>query len=124
MRQLEAVVRIAESFARMQLQPVATEAHVRRALDLFTVSTMDAVKSGVMEAVVSSSSPFRPHTPFVTTVLYTYPWVMANGSPFPFQCSGFETPLMATPAHCQKSGLLRFLTCRDEPVLCRMLHDV
>ncbi|KAK9916805.1 hypothetical protein WJX75_007272 [Coccomyxa subellipsoidea] len=50
-RQLEAVVRIAESFARMQLQPVATEAHVRRALDLFTVSTMDAVKSGVMEAV-------------------------------------------------------------------------
>lgn len=51
-RQLEAVVRIAESFARMQLQPVATEAHVRRALDLFTVSTMDAVKSGVMETVV------------------------------------------------------------------------
>jgi DNA replicative helicase MCM subunit Mcm2 (Cdc46/Mcm family) len=56
-RQLEAVVRIAESFARMQLQPVATEAHVRRALDLFTVSTMDAVKSGVMEAVVRATSP-------------------------------------------------------------------
>ena len=56
-RQLEAVVRIAESFARMQLQPVATEAHVRRALDLFTVSTMDAVKSGVMEAVVRVPYP-------------------------------------------------------------------
>ena len=55
-RQLEAVVRIEESFARMQLQPVATEAHVRRALDLFTVSTMDAVKSGVMEAVVRTVS--------------------------------------------------------------------
>ena len=27
---------------------------MRRALDLFTVSTMDAVKSGVTEAVVSS----------------------------------------------------------------------
>ena len=35
-------------------QPTVTEAHVRRALDLFTVSTMDAVKSGVTEAVVSS----------------------------------------------------------------------
>lgn len=54
-------MRIAESFARMQLQPVATEAHVRRALDLFTVSTMDAVKSGVMEAVVRATSlPFLP----------------------------------------------------------------
>ncbi|CAL5225636.1 g8492 [Coccomyxa viridis] len=50
-RQLEAVVRISESYARMQLQPTVTEAHVRRALDLFTVSTMDAVKSGVTEAV-------------------------------------------------------------------------
>ena len=28
---------------------------MRRALDLFTVSTMDAVKSGVTEAVVSTS---------------------------------------------------------------------
>jgi hypothetical protein len=55
-RQLEAVVRIAESFARMQLQPVATEAHVRRALSLFTVSTMDAVKSGAVESVVRAPS--------------------------------------------------------------------
>ena len=37
------------------LQSTVTEAHVRRALDLFTVSTMDAVKSGVTEAVVSTS---------------------------------------------------------------------
>ena len=57
-RQLEAVVRIAESLARMQLQPTATEAHVRRALDLFTVSTMDAVRSGVVESVVRDT---RPH---------------------------------------------------------------
>lgn len=35
------------------VQSTVTEAHVRRALDLFTVSTMDAVKSGVTEAVVS-----------------------------------------------------------------------
>ena len=45
-RQLEAIVRISESLARMQLQPVATEAHVREAIDLFKISTMDAVKSG------------------------------------------------------------------------------
>ena len=37
-------------------QPTVTEAHVRRALDLFTVSTMDAVKSGVTEAMVSRLS--------------------------------------------------------------------
>lgn len=35
-------------------QTVATEAHVRDALDLFKTSTMDAVKSGVMEMVVFS----------------------------------------------------------------------
>ncbi len=43
-------------FWRAQLQPVATEAHVRRALDLFTVSTMDAVKSGAVESVVSTAA--------------------------------------------------------------------
>ncbi len=47
-RQLEAIVRISESLARMQLQPVATEAHVREAIDLFKTSTMDAVKSGAV----------------------------------------------------------------------------
>lgn len=51
-RQLEAIVRISESLARMQLQPVVTEAHVREAIDLFKTSTMDAVKSGVMDGVV------------------------------------------------------------------------
>ena len=47
-RQLEAIVRISEALARMQLQPVATEAHVREAIDLFKTSTMDAVKSGAV----------------------------------------------------------------------------
>jgi MCM AAA-lid domain len=45
-RQLEAIVRISEALARMTLQPAATEAHVRKAIELFKVSTMDAVKSG------------------------------------------------------------------------------
>jgi len=50
-RQLEAIVRISESLARMQLQPVATEAHVREAIDLFKISTMDAVKSGATRSL-------------------------------------------------------------------------
>ena len=56
-RQLEAIVRISESLARMQLQPVATEAHVREAIDLFKTSTMEAVKSGAPCALVQAPCP-------------------------------------------------------------------
>ncbi|XP_076283365.1 DNA replication licensing factor Mcm5 [Lasioglossum baleicum] len=45
-RQLEAVIRISESLAKMQLQAFATEVHVNEALRLFQVSTMDAALSG------------------------------------------------------------------------------
>ena len=45
-RQLEAIVRIAESLAKMTLSPVAEEAHVDEALRLFRISTMQAVLSG------------------------------------------------------------------------------
>ncbi|GIL54329.1 hypothetical protein Vafri_9903 [Volvox africanus] len=48
-RQLEAVVRIAESLAKMSLQPVANLEHVNIAIELFTKSTMDAVKSGLTQ---------------------------------------------------------------------------
>lgn len=51
-RQLEAVIRISESLAKMALQTIATEAHVRQALELFRASTMDAVRSGMMDMVV------------------------------------------------------------------------
>ncbi len=50
-RQLEAIVRISESLARMALRVTATEAHVRQAIDLFKTSTMDAVKAGVQDVV-------------------------------------------------------------------------
>ncbi|KAF2980380.1 hypothetical protein EK904_008319 [Melospiza melodia maxima] len=43
---LEAIVRIAESLAKMRLQPFATEADVEEALRLFHVSTLDAAMSG------------------------------------------------------------------------------
>jgi len=46
-RQLEAIVRLSESLAKMCLHPVATEMHVQEALRLFTVSTVDAAKSGM-----------------------------------------------------------------------------
>ena len=45
-RQLEAIIRISESLAKMQLAPFATEAHVDEALRLFKVSTLDAASQG------------------------------------------------------------------------------
>ncbi|TRY62701.1 hypothetical protein TCAL_00323 [Tigriopus californicus] len=45
-RQLEAVIRLSESLAKMELQPFATERHVDEALRIFQVSTMDAAMSG------------------------------------------------------------------------------
>lgn len=45
-RQLEAIVRITESLAKMTLSPIATEAHVDEAIRLFLASTMDAVTQG------------------------------------------------------------------------------
>lgn len=46
-RQLEAIIRITESLAKLTLSPVATEEHVEEAIRLFTASTMDAVDQGV-----------------------------------------------------------------------------
>jgi len=45
-RQLEAIVRISESLAKMRLQPFALESDVDEALRLFQVSTLDAAMSG------------------------------------------------------------------------------
>ncbi|KAI9484300.1 MCM2/3/5 family-domain-containing protein [Zychaea mexicana] len=45
-RQLEAIIRISESLAKLRLSPIATEEHVEEAIRLFKYSTMDAVQSG------------------------------------------------------------------------------
>lgn len=45
-RQLEAIIRISESLAKMQLQPFATDAHVNEALRLFQVSTLESASTG------------------------------------------------------------------------------
>ncbi|GLJ43023.1 hypothetical protein SUGI_0892890 [Cryptomeria japonica] len=50
-RQLEAIIRISESIAKMRLSPVATEEHVAEALRLFNVSTMDAARSGITDQI-------------------------------------------------------------------------
>jgi DNA replication licensing factor MCM5 len=45
-RQLEAIIRISESLAKLSLSPVATEQHVDEAIRLFLASTMNAVNMG------------------------------------------------------------------------------
>lgn len=45
-RQLEAIVRITESLAKLTLSTIATEVHVDEAIRLFLCSTMDAVNQG------------------------------------------------------------------------------
>ncbi|POS88099.1 MCM-domain-containing protein [Erysiphe pulchra] len=45
-RQLEAIIRITESLAKLSLSPIASESHVDEAIRLFLASTMDAVKMG------------------------------------------------------------------------------
>lgn len=45
-RQLEAIIRISESLAKLSLSPIATESHVDEAIRLFLASTMDAITQG------------------------------------------------------------------------------
>lgn len=45
-RQLEAIIRITESLAKLSLSPIADETHVDEAIRLFLASTMDAVAQG------------------------------------------------------------------------------
>jgi len=55
-RQLEAIIRISESLAKMRLLPFATAAHVEEALRLFQVSTLDAAMSGSLSGKYHQSS--------------------------------------------------------------------
>lgn len=63
-RQLEALIRISESFARMSLAGEADDGHVAAAFDLFTKSTINAMNAGLISSSterleVSSSSSTR-----------------------------------------------------------------
>lgn len=51
-RQLEAIIRITESLAKLTLSPVANEQHVEEAIRLFTASTMNAVDQGMSNGLI------------------------------------------------------------------------
>ena len=55
-RQLEAIIRISESIAKMSMVPFAIETHVDEALRLFQVSTLDAATSSTLSGVEGFSS--------------------------------------------------------------------
>lgn len=50
-RQLEAIIRISESLAKMTLTPSVQPYHVDEAIRLFKYSTMDAVSAGSVEGL-------------------------------------------------------------------------
>ena len=52
-RQLEAIIRMSESIAKVTLSPYATEEHVDKAIRLFRFSTLNAVESGNVEGMTS-----------------------------------------------------------------------
>jgi DNA replication licensing factor MCM5 len=51
-RQLEAIIRVSESLAKMRLAPFASEADVDEALRLFQTSTLDAALSGNLAGMI------------------------------------------------------------------------
>ncbi|OMJ14333.1 Minichromosome maintenance protein 5 [Smittium culicis] len=53
-RQLEAVVRLSESLAKISLLPVCTVEHVEEAIRLFRVSTVDAAQSTTVDGITRS----------------------------------------------------------------------
>lgn len=55
-RQLEAIIRITESLAKLELSPIAHEKHVNEAIRLFQASTMDAASQDATAGQSTSSS--------------------------------------------------------------------
>ncbi|CCF55934.1 hypothetical protein KAFR_0A04980 [Kazachstania africana CBS 2517] len=55
-RQLEAIIRITESLAKLELSPVAHEKHVEEAIRLFQASTMDAASQDPIGGLDQSTS--------------------------------------------------------------------
>lgn len=57
-RQLEAMIRISESLAKMEQSPFATGKHVREAIRLFEVSTFEAAKATATERKILQDSEY------------------------------------------------------------------
>ena len=62
-RQLEALVRISESLARMQLSTVVSAEHAQAAIQLFHASTLDAVRSGMSDTITLTEDQVRTLCP-------------------------------------------------------------
>mmetsp|Transcript_23039 Transcript_23039/g.55051 ORF Transcript_23039/g.55051 Transcript_23039/m.55051 type:complete len:807 (-) Transcript_23039:257-2677(-) len=58
-RQLEAIIRISESLAKITLSPIATERHVEEAVQLFKESTEDAASRGLMQDGMTSGQMLK-----------------------------------------------------------------
>lgn len=56
-RQLEAICRISEALAKMELSATATKRHVDEAIRLFKVSTLEASQSGRVATEVKKKNP-------------------------------------------------------------------
>lgn len=75
-RQLEAIIRITESLAKMELSPTATIRHVEEAMRLFNASTMDAIKEGntdneeVIKQVTNIESDIKKRLPMGWSTSY------------------------------------------------------
>lgn len=75
-RQLEAIIRITESLAKMELSPVADVRHVEEAMRLFNASTMDAIKEGntdnaeVLQQIESIESEIKRRLPMGWSTSY------------------------------------------------------
>eukprot|EP00658_Telonema_sp_P-2_P000399 TRINITY_DN10149_c0_g3_i1.p1 TRINITY_DN10149_c0_g3~~TRINITY_DN10149_c0_g3_i1.p1 ORF type:complete len:160 (+),score=35.05 TRINITY_DN10149_c0_g3_i1:142-621(+) len=54
-RQLESLVRITESLAKMRLEPLASARDAEEAIRLFKVATVDAINSGITEVPLSEA---------------------------------------------------------------------
>lgn len=64
-RQLEAIIRMSESLAKMKLKPFASEREVDEALRLFQVSTLDAAMSGNLSGKITwNGTDFWLHVDF------------------------------------------------------------
>lgn len=80
-RQLESMVRISESLAKMRLDSIATAADAHEAIRLFQVATVDAMQSGIVDntlmnefqsgQVIKIEEAVRRRVPVGTTVEYT-----------------------------------------------------
>jgi DNA replication licensing factor MCM5 len=75
-RQLEAIIRITESIAKLELVPVANERHVEEAMRLFYASTMDAVsqdgetRQGLAEHVSQIENELKRRLPIGWSTSY------------------------------------------------------